>query len=428
MNKAELLHVVREFWHSQQSQKPFVKGKTIVPVSGASITADDIVAVVSAVLEGWFTEWKIAQKFSASLENFLGIRHVILCNSGSSANLLAMASCRENFKSGSRKYVVTCATGFPTTIAVILQLGCIPLFVDINPKTLNPDVDVILECLWRKNVAGVIQAHTLGLAIREADKLAQTCASMEKFYIEDASNALGGRSKYGNLGSIGTASTFSFFPAHQICAGEGGAVGTNDDKLAESIRSYANWGRACYCLPGQDNTCGKRFSQQFGTLPYGYDHKYTFERLGYNLKITEIQAALGLSQFGRLHQFTEARQGNYRYLFDNLIPLVQAEKIVLYPLEEESPFGFPLTVRVDSSFPLRQFLEERGIRTRPVFAGNITRHPMGISQHWESCAPLIGSDYVMEHTFWVGCHPGLSQEMLDWIVESIFDFFFRAGG
>jgi len=423
--KEQILNDIREYWTDKTQPKKFIPGKTVVPVSGALIDEEDIYAIADAVLDGWFTEWIYANKFSKLLAETVGVKHAVLCNSGSSANLLATLACIEKFSRNKKQYkIVTCATGFPTTIAPIVQFGYIPLFVDIDLETMNVNVDHLLECLDSSDVAGVIVAHTLGFPIDGVACIRATCDALGKFFVEDCADCFGA-SNYGfaSLGSYGHCATTSFFPAHQITAGEGGAVLTDDDELAEITRCYCEWGRDCVCKPGQDNTCGKRFLQtKYIKLPPGYDHKYTFSRLGYNLKMTELQAALGFSQLRKLDAFVEMRVDRYAHLYHFLkdVPGLR----LIHPSQYASPFGFPITLdnpKYDKQ-DFVNFLEERRIRTRPVFAGNVTRQPMFDNVYYETYSDLENSDYVMNNTFWVGCHPSLTFEMLDYVIESVKEY------
>lgn len=423
--KEQILEYIRDYWREKTRPKTFVPGKTIVPVSGAVINEYDIHHVADALLDGWFTEWIYAHKFAKNLADYVGVKHTILCNSGSSANLLATLACMEKFSRNKKQYkVITCATGFPTTVAPIVQFGYVPLFVDIDPYTMNIRLDHLFDCLDKPDVAGVVVAHTLGFPIEDVAAIRANCDAMGKFFVEDCADCLGATHyDWGKLGSFGHCAATSFFPAHQLTTGEGGAVLTDDDELAEIVRCYAEWGRACSCKPGQDNTCGKRFEHEWRNMPPGYDHKYTFTRLGYNLKMTELSAALGYSQLQKLDMFVEMRRNNYEYLYNRMLYLQDAFRFVR-PSKYASPFGFPITV-TNPDYDKRDlvnWLENRKIRTRPVFAGNLTRQPMFDHVYYETYSELTNSDYVMENTFWIGVHPGLTVEMLDYIVESIDEY------
>jgi CDP-6-deoxy-D-xylo-4-hexulose-3-dehydrase len=332
--------------------------------------------------------------------------------------------------------VVTPATAFPTTVAPIVQAGLTPYFIDTNPATLNSYMPHIFESLRNPNVLGFSAAHTLGFPY-DAKLIREKCDEYGKFFLEDACDALGsmtGRYKAGYYGHI---STFSFFPAHNITTGEGGAVLTDDYELFSSVNNYRDWGRDCYCSPGQNNTCGKRFNQEFSGLPEGWDHKYTFTKLGYNLKMTEMQAALGWSQMDRLEEFTSIRTKNFYRLASALESNQDISRHLFYRtrLSGEdfdycaSPFGFPITV-ISKEFTrkeLTDFLEMWGVKTRPVFAGNITRQPMSGHFYFETHDSLGGSDYIMNRTFWVGCWHGLDHFDMDYIYETICDFLHEKG-
>ena len=413
--KNEILELVLKY--AEKEPQPFRPGIDPVPVSGAVITPEDIVSVVDAALEGWFTEGKRAKEFARRLRNYIGTNHAVLCNSGSSANLLAVTACKEHFNVPDGKKVITTALAFPTTVAPIIQNNLIPLFVDVNVYTLNVVSYYIEEMIKREDVAGVILAHTLGFPFK-AHRISKACKENGKFFIEDCADALGTQIYGKRVGKFGDCSTYSFFPAHHITTGEGGAVLCNDGILYKLIQSYSNWGRDCWCLPGKDNTCNKRFEHDFPNLPYGYDHKYTFSRLGYNLKMTELSAALGLSQIDKLEKFISQRFDNFDYLWDGL-----HKRVLTVEMDDgyfPSPFGFPIISTTATE--LREYLELTQIRTRPVFSGNILKHPMmdGVEYEGEN---LHGSDYLMKNAFWVGCHSGLSKEQLDWIITCVGDFF-----
>lgn len=425
--KAEALLEVVEFARREfgSGRGAYIPGDEI-PVSGAIIDYADILAVVTAALGGWFTEGKISKDFAKEICRYVGSRHVTLCNSGSSASLLAMSALGENcWRDGK---VITCATGFPTTVAPIIQNGMVPLFVDVDPKTLNANMEQVYEALEYSDVCGIIMAHTLGFPF---DAIAtEVCArDAEKWFVEDIADALGAEVSGRKVGRFGDASVISFFPAHHITTGEGGAVFTNDGKLKKIVDSYCSWGRDCWCLPGSDNTCGKRFKQEWEGLPDGWDHKYTFTRLGYNLKITELQSALGLSQMNKIDKFVKERRKNFEYLLVNLDEFQDELGFVSIPFyANPSPFGFPITVKPNPLFDrnnMVKFLESRKIRTRPVFGGNLTRHPAFVKDRIYTPYSLEGSDYVMDNTFWIGVWPGLTQAHLNYVIETIKEYFER---
>lgn len=421
MSKKQILEDVEKYVEKQFPQKKFIAGKTLIPASGASISPEDISAIVESALQGWFTDFKFCEKFRKEISKVTGKKYVVLTNSGSSASLLAMSACLEKFDTGS-EYVITTAVGFPTTVAPIIQNNKTPIFIDIDPLTLSPDFDRFGELVCEKNnfdIEGWIFAYTLGFPFKES-------FISEKFSVLDFCDALGTHDFF-----YSDAITLSFFPAHHITTGEGGAVCTDDVELYEIIRSYANWGRDCYCKPGQSNTCGKRFSQEFEGLPDGYDHKYVFSRQGYNLKMTEMQAALGFSQIKRLPEFVKARQ----YNFDRLtleFPKKASEYFDLIEVPEwskPSPFGFPMIRKSGSPFQLQEFirhLELNKIATRRLFGGNLTKQP-AFSYYRDTKQDLSGSNKLMNDLVWIGCHPGISDEMIDYMLEVIEKFFIERG-
>jgi CDP-6-deoxy-D-xylo-4-hexulose-3-dehydrase len=400
--------------------KRFILGKSWVDVSGAVITEIDKEYLHDVVDKGWYTEGFYCKSFENNLKAITGKKYVQLVNSGSSASLIAMTSALKKFDpSNERPYVLTCATAFPTTVNPIYQKMKIPLYIDINPLTLEPDYSQIIDVMSRYNdkISGAIFTHTMGFPF---DEWFLRGIFKNEFLISDCCDALGSAP----VGSYVDLSTYSFFPAHHVTSGEGGAVATDDPELAELARCYSNWGRSCYCKPGQDNTCGKRFEQEDrGELPEGWDHKYIFSEIGYNLKMTEFQGALGYSQSLRLDAITEQRRSNYNHLF---ISLENFEHIHLIKLPEfVSPFGFTILVNQDAPFTAREliaYLEEHKIRTRRLFAGNITKQPGYINKYCMKPYSLEGSDRVMNDMFWIGCHPALTTEMLEYVVEIFHGF------
>jgi CDP-4-dehydro-6-deoxyglucose reductase, E1 len=426
MKKYELLDKIREYAsNTLPNRNKFKPGIDDVSVSGAVISSDDIVSICDTVLDGWFTEGHASKTFSELLSDYLGIAHVVLCNSGSSANLIALSAVKDQYKINHKKKVIVCATEFPTVVAPIIQVGLVPLFIDADPRTLNSNTETIRELLERDDVAGIIEAHTLGFPF-DAISVCEACAKHEKFFIEDNCDSLGSLIDDELTGRFGDISTMSFFPAHTITTGEGGALAVTNPQLYKLIRNYRDWGRDCWCLPGQDNTCGKRFEREWKNLPPGYDHKYTFTKVGYNLKITDMQAALGVSQFQSLQEFVDLRKCNYQYLLDGLCELSEHLQFVEpLPNSEPSPFGFPMSV-ISSATTRKDFvnyLEQNKIRTRPVFAGNIVRQPMMENVQYRVAEDLTGSDWIMENTFWIGCHPGLTSTHLDYVLENIYKYF-----
>lgn len=426
MKKYDLLEQIREYANDVFSNKnKFIAGVSYVPASGAIISPEDIVSVCNTVLDGWFTEGKASKNFSELLSDYLGISHIALCNSGSSANLIALLAVKDQYKINHRKKVITCATGFPTTIAPIIQAGLVPLFIDAEPKTLNPNIQTIRSLLERDDVAGIIQAHTLGFPF-DVVSVCEFCVKNEKFFIEDSCDSLGSAVDDELVGRFGDIATFSYFPAHILTMGEGGALATSSEQIYKLICSYRNWGRDCQCLPGQNNVCGRRFEHKWKNLPSGYDHKYTFTKVGYNLQITDMQAALGVSQFQNLQEFIDMRKYNYQYLLDGLIEFSEHLQFVEpLPNSEPVPFGFPISV-ISTATTKKDFvayLEQNKIHTRPLFAGNIVRQPMMENVQYRIAEDLSGSDWIMEHTFWIGCHPELTSAHLDYVLDTIYKYF-----
>jgi CDP-6-deoxy-D-xylo-4-hexulose-3-dehydrase len=427
MKKLDILESARIYAEEQLKPKKFIPGKTKIPASGASLSVDDIEHLMEAVLQFWYTEGKYCAKFRRELEKQFKHSESTLCNSGSSANLLAMSALSEIFPC--RDYIVTCATNFPTAIAPIYQTGHIPIYIDIVPETLSPNFEQYQEVMERygDKIAGIILPHTLGFPFDE-----QKFDEINKgFTIIDSCDAMGAEILVGEdylpAGTFSDATTLSFFPAHHITTAEGGAVLSNHENVKKVVDSFGSWGRDCWCAPGQDNTCGKRFSWEWDRLPKGYDHKYTFSRLGYNLKMTEWQAALGVSQLEQLSVFTEKRQMNRKYLHDNLVSYWE---FLVFPFSDvgiSSPFGFPITVNTNefTAQELIAHLEEHKIATRRVFAGNIIRQP-GYKLPYKSL-DLAGSDVIMYNLFWIGCSPNITKQMLDYVIE-IFDKFFKKRG
>jgi CDP-6-deoxy-D-xylo-4-hexulose-3-dehydrase len=413
----------------------FLPGETFVPVSGPLIDNKDITATVDSVLKGWFTAGEVNEKFEKSLAKYIGARHVVTTNSGSSAVLLAVSSLTSE-KLGERKLVpgdevITVAAGFPTGVNPLLLYDLVPVFVDVKIPTYNVDTD-LLESAAGPRTKAIILPHTLGNLFNVKSVLS-FARKHGLWVIEDACDALG--SKYflsepqvaGSMaGSFGDISTFSFFPAHHITMGEGGAVATSDPDLATLVSSFRDWGRDCRCKPGQDNICGKRFGYTWKNLPEGFDHKYVFTHAGFNLKITEMQAALGLSQLSKVDAFTAARKRNFSILMEGLKGL--EEHLILPKAEDGSDpswFGFPLTLKKSTRFnrlEMVRFLDERKIGTRMLFAGNLCRQPYFENVRFRLGSSLENTDTVMERTFWLGIHPALSTEMLYYIAESVNDF------
>jgi CDP-6-deoxy-D-xylo-4-hexulose-3-dehydrase len=406
----------------------FVPGRTPVPPSGKVIGARELELLVESSLDGWLTTGRFNDAFERKLGQYLGRRHVRTTNSGSSANLLAMTALTSHLL-GDRALrpgdeVITVAAGFPTTVNPTLQNGLVPVFVDVSVPTYNIDPERI-EAAVSPRTRAIMIAHTLGNPF-DLDAVMDVARRHDLWVVEDCCDALGATYRNRKVGTFGHVGTLSFYPAHHITMGEGGAIFTDDDILRRAIESIRDWGRDCYCAPGRDNTCGKRFKWQFGDMPAGYDHKYTYSHLGYNLKITDMQAAVGLAQMDRLEGFIEARRKNFGHLKERLAPL--ADRLLLPEATRRSDpswFGFPMTLLRNVKHTREQltgFLDKNKIGTRLLFAGNLTRQPYFRGRPHRISGTLVNTDEVMARTFWIGVYPGLSGEMLDFSADKIIEF------
>jgi CDP-6-deoxy-D-xylo-4-hexulose-3-dehydrase len=390
--------------------------------------AADVSALVDSGLDFWLTAGRFADKFEADFAKVFGTRFSLLVNSGSSANLVAL-SCLTSPTLGDRRLkpgdeVITVAAGFPTTVNPTIQNGLVPVFVDVEPGTWNVDVSQ-LEAAMGPRVRAVMIAHTLGNPF-DLTAVSAFAKKHDLWLVEDCCDALGATFDGKPVGTVGDLATCSFYPAHHITMGEGGAVMTSRPNLKTLAESFRDWGRDCWCAPGKDNTCGKRFAWQLGDLPCGYDHKYTYGHVGYNLKATDMQAAVGLSQLGKLAGFVAARRRNFQFLLDSLRDL---EEFFVLPRptqnSEPSWFGFPLAVRPTAPFTrdaLTRHLDAKKIGTRLLFGGNLVRQPAYKDVPKRIVGGLANTDFVMNHVFWVGVYPGLTAEMLTFVVDTIRDF------
>jgi len=417
--------------HKPVQHKEFVQGKSYIRYAGRVYDEKEVISLVDSALDFWLTAGRYAKQFEEELAKFLGIRYCLLTNSGSSANLLAISALTSP-KLGERRLkpgdeVITTACGFPTTVNPIIQNNLIPVFIDVDLGTYNIQVDKIEEAITEKTKA-IFIPHTLGNPA-ELDKITEIVKKYDLWFIEDNCDALGSKYNGTYTGTFGHISTCSFYPAHHITMGEGGALVTNYTYLKRLIESFRDWGRDCWCDPGCDNTCGKRFGWQLGELPPGYDHKYIYSHIGYNLKITDMQAAIGVEQLKKLPSFIATRKRNFKLLYDGL---KKYEKYFILPKTEPeadpSWFGFLLTVRKDAGFTkddIVKYLEDNTIATRMLFAGNIIRHPCFKSITYRSFGNLVNTDRIMNDTFWIGVYPGLTVEMITYII-SVFDKFMEA--
>jgi CDP-6-deoxy-D-xylo-4-hexulose-3-dehydrase len=423
--RSQIAELVKQYADLAYAPIVFKPGSSVIPPSGKVLGAPELQNMVAAALDGWLTTGRFNDAFEKRLADFLGVKHVLTTNSGSSANLLAFSAITSP-KLGARAVqpgdeVISVAAGFPTTINPILQYGAVPVFVDVHLPTYNIDPAKIEAAISAKTKA-IMLAHTLG----NPYDLAIVSALAKKYnlwLIEDCCDALGSTYNGQLVGTFGDIGTLSFYPAHHITMGEGGAVFTNNKQLKKIIESFRDWGRDCHCPPGRDNSCAKRFSWQLGDLPQGYDHKYTYSHLGYNLKISDMQAACALAQMDRLPDFTMARQQNFAYLKAGL---QSCEEFLLLPEatpnSDPSWFGFPITIQPNAGLKcveLLQYLDQHKIGTRLLFGGNLTRQPYMKGLNFRISGELTNTNLVMNNTFWIGVYPGLSQEMLDFVIVKL---------
>ncbi|MFF7261183.1 lipopolysaccharide biosynthesis protein RfbH [Streptomyces sp. NPDC008159] len=422
-----ILEEVRKYHQEVAPEREFVPGTTEIWPSGAVLEDEDRMALVEAALEMRIAAGTSSRKFESQFARRLKRRKAHLTNSGSSANLLAVSALTSHVLEDRRlrpgDEVITVAAGFPTTVNPILQNGLIPVFVDVDLTTCNATADRVAAAIGPKTRA-IIIAHALGNPF-EVTEIAQLAQEHDLFLIEDNCDAVGSLYDGKLTGTFGDMTTVSFYPAHHLTMGEGGCVLTSNLALARIVESLRDWGRDCWCEPGENDRCLKRFKYQMGTLPAGYDHKYIFSHVGYNLKATDIQAALGLTQLAKLDSFIEARQRNWRRLREGLDGVPGLLLPEATPRSEPSWFGFVITVDPEAPFSraeLVDFLEDRKIGTRRLFAGNLTRHPAYIDQPHRIVGELTNSDIITEHTFWIGVYPALTDEMLDYVTASIKEF------
>lgn len=422
--REQIKSLIKQHYSEEFPEKKFVPGITPVPVTGKFFDYEEIQYLVDASLDFWLTTGRYAEEFERKLAQKVGVRHAVFCNSGSSANLLAFTALTSP-KLGERAIkpgdeVITVAAGFPTTVNPIIQNGCVPVFLDIELGTYGADLTNLEEALTEKTKA-VFMAHTLGNPF-DLGVIKDFCNRNNLWLIEDMCDALGATFENKNVGTFGDLATLSFYPAHHITTGEGGAVLTNRPILKTILESFRDWGRDCWCAPGKDNTCLKRFKHQMGDLPEGFDHKFIYSHIGYNLKATDMQAAIGLKQLERVDFFIQRRRENWKKLNE----LLQNEEQLLLPIptpkSNPSWFGFPITLRANSKVSTHEMtskLNERGIGTRQLFAGNIVRQPAYTKVTHRVVGLLENSDIVMNRTFWIGVWPGLTDEMLNFMAMSI---------
>ena len=427
--KNKIFNLVGEYSKINFSSKEFIPGESEVPVSGKVIGNLEIKNMVEASLDGWLTTGRFNEQFEKKLANFLGVKCLLTVNSGSSANLVAFSALtspklkEKAIQKGDE--VISVAAGFPTTVNPIIQFGAIPVFIDVKLPTYNINENLIEEAITEKTKA-IMLAHTLGNPFN-VKKIKEICEKYNLWLIEDCCDALGSKYNKQNVGTFGDLATLSFYPAHHITMGEGGAVFTNSKRLERIAESFRDWGRDCYCEPGKDNTCNKRFGWQLGDLPFGYDHKYIYSHLGYNMKITDMQASCGLAQLESLENFILKRKKNFEFLYDNLKDL---ENFLILPEAEynsdPSWFGFPLSLRKNVKFKridIIKYLNENKIGTRLLFSGNLVKQPYMKHVNFKIQGNLQNTDYILENTFWIGLYPGLSNIHLEYVIEKLKYFF-----
>jgi len=426
--RKQIASLVDEYAALALAPQPFIPGESLVPPSGKKLGAQELQNMVEASLDGWLTTGRFNDEFEKRLATFIGVKHLITVNSGSSANLIAFSTLTSP-KLGDRAIrpgdeVIGVAAGFPTTVNPIIQSGAIPVFVDVEIGTYNIDVSKVEAAIGPRTKA-IMLAHTLGNPFN-LQVIVDLCRKHKLWLIEDCCDALGSTYQGQHVGTFGDIGTLSFYPAHHITMGEGGAVFTNNSDLRQIAESFRDWGRDCYCPPGKDNTCGRRFCQKLGNLPEGYDHKYTYSHLGYNLKITDMQAACGLAQVDRVEEFVRQRKINFTFIRDQLADC--SEFLILpeiTPGSDPSWFGFPITLRDAANISrvsLLEYLDQEKVGTRLLFAGNLTKQPYMIGRDYRIAGSLANTDIILNNTFWIGLHPALTAEMLEYSTSKIKTF------
>ncbi len=429
--RKEIFDKVKQLYELRKNQEKFIPGETRINYAGRMYDEKEMISLVDASLDFWLTSGRFAQQFERKFAQFLGVKYCLLTNSGSSANLLAVSALTSP-KLGDKRLkpgdeVITTACGFPTTLNPIIQNNLVPVFIDIELATYNIDASKIERAITKKTKA-IFVAHTLGNPAN-LDRIMKIVKKYNLWFCEDNCDSLGSKYRGRYTGTFGHISTCSFYPAHHISMGEGGAVLTNDLELKKIITSFRDWGRDCWCEPGHDNTCGKRFSQRFGKLPFGYDHKYIYSHIGYNLKITDMQAAIGVAQLEKLPKFIKARKKNFTYLYEHLgeyekyFILSQATKN-----SEPSWFGFPILIKENTPFTradIVNHLEKNEIATRMLFGGNLTKQPAYQDIKYRVFVSLKNTDLVMNNLFWIGVYPGITKEKLNYILKVFREFLER---
>ena len=429
--RKEIATLVEQYHQAAFPTKPFLGGISTLPVSGKVFDADEMQHLVDSSLDFWLTTGRYAEQFETQFAKVMGMKHALLCNSGSSANLLAVTALtsprlkKRALKDGDE--VITVAAGFPTTVNPILQNRLVPVFVDVQLGTYDATIESIEAAISPKTKA-IVMAHTLGNPFN-LDGVMSIAKEHNLFVVEDTCDAVGATYNDKPVGSFGDISTTSFYPAHHITMGEGGCVLVKSAPMKKIVESFRDWGRDCWCPPGNDNTCGRRFDWQLGELPYGYDHKYVYSHIGYNLKLTDMQAAVGVAQLKKLPDFIAARRHNFNRLYAGL---KKFEEVLILP--EATPnsnpswFGFAITIRPGAPFSrldLVQHIESRRIGTRLLFGGNLMRQPAYIGMPHRVVGPLTNADIITDNTFWLGVYPGLNDEMVDFMIATVAEFILK---
>ena len=431
--REEIFEKVRELYQLRAAEKKFVPGETYVSYAGRVYDEREMVSLVDSALDFWLTSGRYTELFERNFAAFFKLKHAILCNSGSSANLLALSALtspkmgEQALRKGDE--VITVAAGFPTTVNSIIHNNLVPVFLDVELGTYNVDVRYLEEAISSRTRA-IMLAHTLGNPFN-LDEVMRVAAKHNLIVVEDTCDALGSTYDGKLVGTFGKVATFSFYPAHHITMGEGGALITNDSKLKTAIESFRDWGRDCWCDPGKENTCGKRFAWELGSLPFGYDHKYVYSHIGYNLKATDLQAAVGVEQLAKVNTFIARRKENFRLYYEGLR---EFENAFILPVatskSDPSWFGFLLTVRDDAGFTRNQiveFLEKRKVATRMLFGGNLLRQPAYEHVTHRVVGDLKISDKIMNDTFWIGVYPGIDQQRAHYVIDQFHAFFRQKG-
>lgn len=426
--RKQIAALTAEYYKERFAKKEYIPGKTKVNYAGRVFDEEELQNAVNASLDFWLTEGRFSEEFSSKISEFLGVEHVLLTNSGSSANLLAFSALTSE-KLGDRRLkpgdeVISVAAGFPATVTPIIQNGLVPVFVDLSIPTYNIDIEMLKKAITPK-VKCIFLAHTLGNPFN-IDAIMELAKEHNLWVIEDNCDAFGSEYKGKKTGTYGHLSTISFYPAHHITTGEGGAICTNDPQLARIVRAFRDWGRDCYCAGGDNNTCGKRFSQQFGTLPFGFDHKYVYSEIGYNLKMTDIQAAIGAAQIDKLSEFCKSRKAHFKE-WKRIFDKYQQYFITPEPTEGADPAWFAFIVTLKEGCPfkrddLTKYFNQNLIETRNLFAGNMTKQPAYIGKNWRIADHLNQTDYIMNNTFFLGTYPGLTDEMFKYVEEKLDEF------